>query len=202
MSILFSLMFLNSSIMYSEEAFLNNVMESVVMINYDGGYGAGFLVEDNILVTAKHVINNSDFFTLFNHSGMVYITEDVYYVDHMDLAFIKVSEEFSRGLGLEFSDSPLLIGDTVYTIGSPFGSDWSVAKGILSNESFDVQGDSYHQFHMPVYDGNSGGPILNERGEIVSICNARIVEGLGYSFGIPLKDIENALDEYKKISSN
>jgi serine protease Do len=90
----------------------------------------------------------------------------------------------------------LLQGQTLFAIGSPLGLDRTVSQGIVSLKNRPLAGHLFVQSTVQVNPGNSGGPLLNLRGELVGINNMKIaataVEGM--SFAIPANVLKGFLE--------
>jgi serine protease Do len=106
---------------------------------------------------------------------------------------------------LKTGDSTSLkVGEPVLAIGSPFGFDYSASAGIVSAKSRTMSRENavpFIQSDVALNPGNSGGPLFNQKGEVIGI-NSRIFSGtggyMGLSFSIP---IDVALDVYNQIKS-
>lgn len=99
----------------------------------------------------------------------------------------------------------LKVGEPVLAIGSPFGFDYSASAGIVSAKSRNMSGETstpYIQTDAALNPGNSGGPLFNQRGEVVGV-NSRIFSGtggyMGLSFSIP---IDVAMDVVQQLKTN
>ncbi|MEG2884254.1 MAG: PDZ domain-containing protein, partial [Acinetobacter sp.] len=101
--------------------------------------------------------------------------------------------------------SQLKVGEPVLAIGSPFGFDYSASAGIVSAKSRNMSGETsvpFIQTDAALNPGNSGGPLFNQRGEVVGV-NSRIFSGtggyMGLSFSIP---IDVAMDVVQQLKTN
>ena len=107
---------------------------------------------------------------------------------------------------LKIGDSnQLKVGEPVLAIGSPFGFDYSASAGIVSAKSRNMSGETsvpFIQTDAALNPGNSGGPLFNQRGEVVGV-NSRIFSGtggyMGLSFSIP---IDVAMDVVQQLKTN
>lgn len=172
---------------------------SVFTIVTAQGNGSGFVVRSTggsaDLVTNFHVVAE----TYLNGGRTVDVARnDLTYTGRItdvsesnDLALITVS---SRLLTLDIAGHRPAIGDPVLVLGSPLGLGGTVTSGIVS--AFRTEdGLSYLQFSAPISPGNSGGPVVDERGRVVGVAVAKLVgqgaEGLG--FAIPTSRLCPAL---------
>lgn len=110
-----------------------------------------------------------------------------------DLALVKVevTPEFVFTSAGEPSVTP---GDKIYAIGSPAGLERTVSSGIVSavQRRFLQVGDTI-QVDVPLNPGNSGGPLLNERGELIGVVFAGLEQFEGINFAIPYKWVNKVL---------
>jgi putative serine protease PepD len=108
-----------------------------------------------------------------------------------DLAIIEVREEFDP---LPLNTEALSPGDPIYVIGSPLGLEHSVSEGIVSSyrELDDLE---WLQIDASVSPGNSGGPVIDDQGNVVGVTDWKVVaDGAeGLSFAIPIERVCTAL---------
>ena len=98
----------------------------------------------------------------------------------------------------------LRVGEPVLAIGSPFGFDYSASAGIVSAKMRNMMGETavpFIQTDVALNPGNSGGPLFNQRGEVVGV-NSRIFSGtggyMGLSFSIPIDVAMEVADQLKR----
>ncbi len=150
------------------------------------GVGSGFFIsEDGYVLTNHHVVADATEIFLTLTDGREFKAKLVGSDERTDVALLKVD---ARGMSiLPIGDAKLLKkGQWVLAIGSPFGLDSTVTSGIISALGRDT-GDylPFIQTDVAVNPGNSGGPLLNMKGEVVGI-NSQIVSRSGGSMGISL----------------
>jgi putative serine protease PepD len=180
---------------------------SVVSVRTGSGSGTGFLVNgDGTIVTNAHVVGDSSQVQVrFDDKGSL-VDADVLSVDtSTDLAALKVSDVPNgvRPLKLANSDS-VQVGDTAIAIGYPLGLDRTATAGIVSGLERQISApngfsiDKVIQTDAAVNPGNSGGPLLNARGEVIGV-NSQIAtagggEGnVGIAFAIPVNTVKEVL---------
>jgi len=166
--------------------------------------GSGFVIsDDGYIMTNFHVIEYTvrygyDLKVLFK-DGTSYPAEVVGYEKDNDVAVIKIDASGLHAVVFGDSDS-IVVGEPVYAIGNPLGElDFSMTTGIVSALDREITTDIYTTINMfqidaAVNHGNSGGPVYNDRGEVIGIVTAKYsdtgtvtgVEGLG--FAIPIND--------------
>ncbi len=149
--------------------------------------GSGFIFDSlGHIVTNNHVVGNSNKIEVVFSDGNIlkagFVGGDVY----SDLAVIKLAEPVTA-YPLTLADSDTLkVGDAVIAVGSPFGLGGSVTSGIVSQKGRLLALEVGYsipdiiQFDAAINKGNSGGPLLNSKSEVVGVTTA-----LTFSGGIP-----------------
>jgi putative serine protease PepD len=184
---------------------------SVASVRTGQGSGTGFLVDSNgTVVTNAHVVGNAGQVQVrFNDKG-AYHDAKVLSVDaSTDLAALKVDAGAAQGIRpLELADSDnAQVGDPVVAIGYPLGLDRTATSGIVSGLERQIQSpngfsiDKVIQTDAAVNPGNSGGPLLNAKGQVIGV-NSQIAtaagggEGnVGIAFAIPSNTVKQVLPE-------
>jgi serine protease Do len=174
--------------------------------------GSGFVVtEDGYIMTNYHVIEGADKIIVRLAADNRDYEAKVIGTDQLtDLALIKI-ESKRRLPTIPLGNSEgLRVGEWVIAIGNPLVYDHTVTVGVVSAKgrklvglSRDVSLDNYIQTDAAINRGNSGGPLLNVRGEAVGINSAISVAGQGISFAIPInmaRDVMTQLREKGKVS--
>ena len=173
------------------------------------GLGSGFVVSpDGYIVTNAHVVENAEEITVrFNDKREV--SARVIGADtRSDVAVIKVEAKEPLQTVKIGDTKKLRVGEWVIAIGSPFGFNNTVTAGIVSATSREnLSGDPnldavpFIQTDVAVNPGNSGGPLLNMRGEVVGINSqifSRTGSFAGISFAIPIDYAFNVADQLMK----
>ena len=157
------------------------------------GAGSGFFVEPDKIVTNMHVVSSPGvIFAKLSDSETIWAVEGVAAFDiENDLVILKIAGE---GVPLPLGNSSAVTkGETVYAIGYPGGEEYKLTEGIVWNNRYK---DKWIQTTAGGAKGNSGGPILNDQGEVVGI----IARGNdAYSFAIPLNTLKTLLSQPAQI---
>lgn len=168
-------------------------------------YGTAFFVTSNgYMLTNHHVVEGADKITVTLNDRTELDATLIGSDERSDVAVLKVSG--SQFPALPIGDSNIIkVGEPVLAIGSPFGFDYSASAGIVSAKSRSFSRETsvpFIQTDVALNPGNSGGPLFNQRGEVIGI-NSRIFSGtggyMGLSFSIP---IDAAMDIYEQLKSN
>jgi len=149
--------------------------------------GSGFVIDaSGYIVTNNHVIEGADLIEVSFPNGDNYSAELVGRDPATDIALLKID----AGKDIPYvpfgDDTKTRVGDWVIAIGNPFGYNGSVAAGIVSARSRNINASSYDDFiqtDVAINKGNSGGPLFNMTGEVVGV-NTAILSPTGGSVGI------------------
>jgi serine protease Do len=168
------------------------------------GIGSGFIIStDGYVLTNAHVVADSDEVTVRLADSREFKGKIVGVDSRTDVALLKVNATGLPTVKLGNSEQ-LKVGEWVAAIGSPFGFVNTITAGIVSAKGRSLPDESFVPFiqtDVAVNPGNSGGPLLNLKGEVVGINSAiysRTGGYMGVSFAIP---IEVALDVTKQLQA-
>lgn len=177
---------------------------------YVEGIGSGSIVsEDGYIVTNSHVVSDGEakeINVLFNN-GETAPAELVWNDASLDLAIIKVDENNKNLKAIDIGDSDEIgVGDRVVAIGNPLGFQLqsTVTSGIISglnrSVSFNtgVQMDGLMQTDAAINSGNSGGALLNSRGQLIGINTAKAGNSDGIGFAIPINTVKPVIDKIRE----
>jgi len=166
------------------------------------GVGSGFIIsDDGFMLTNAHVVEGADEVTVTMTDRREFKAKVLGADRRSDVALLKVSATNLPYLRTGDS-SKIRVGEWVIAIGSPFNLDNTVTAGIISAKSRDT-GEYLPliQSDVAVNPGNSGGPLINMRGEVIGI-NSQIatLSGAynGISFAVPIDEVMRVADQLKK----
>ena len=151
------------------------------------GYGSGFIIADELIVTNVHVIEgSSSAYVLINGQEKKYTVSGYVAMDRAnDLIILKVPGLSGSKLNLGSEIFPE-IGEKIYAIGNPKGLNGTFSEGIISGIR-ELATNKVLQITAPISPGSSGGPVLNSSGQVVGIAFASYSEGQNLNFAIPVK---------------
>ena len=175
------------------------------------GIGSGFIInEEGYILTNYHVIQGAQEISVTLSNDVTTTAQVVNYDENQDVAMIKITDESVEiPATVELGDSDALQpGEEVIAIGTPLSTELSstVTKGIISATSRSVAVESGVTMNLIQTDaainaGNSGGPLVNTKGEVVGINSSKIsgeaVEGIGFS--IPINDIKDKIESLSNL---
>lgn len=163
--------------------------------------GSGFFISsDGEIITNYHVIKSAYSLKVTLLSGNTYTVSSVISYDSaQDIAMIKIN--LSDTPFIKISTEDVKTGDTVYALGSSLGLIDSLSSGIVSNPDRLVAGVHYIQMTTPISSGNSGGPLVNSKGELVGINTMSATYGQNLNFAIKAERIGELTSFYNKSVS-
>jgi serine protease Do len=163
--------------------------------------GSGFIIDNNgYIVTNNHVIEDADDIKVKLANGEEFDATVVGRDPKTDLALIKIPESSDLKPIPWGKSEDMQVGDWVVAIGSPFGLEQTVTAGIVSAKGRTIGSGPYDDFiqtDASINQGNSGGPLLNLKGEVIGINTAIIAGGQGIGFAIPTKLAHGIIDQLK-----
>lgn len=191
---------------------INKVYDATVFIKtLNGNYGTGFIYKkDNkygYILTNEHIITSDVEIT--NSKDETTKAEVLGKNEYLDIAVLRIDKKYVNQVAIINNSKNALIGDSVFTIGSPLGYRGTVTQGIISGKDRLVKIDTKDdellmkviQTDAAINEGNSGGPLLNINGEVIGIVSLKLsdkdIEGMG--FAIP---IEYAINHIKDLEEN
>lgn len=180
-----------------------SIVTIYVLDQSGSGQGTGIiLTQDGYIITNAHVLQDAQEAVVVLNNDMSYEAKLVGISEKEDLAVVKIDTD---GLiPAEFGDSSLLrVGDQVSALGNPLGYRMTLTPGIISamDRSLEVEGNTMYllQTSAAINFGNSGGALLNDRGQVIGVTTVKIisedgsVEALG--FAIPTQRVKYVVDQ-------
>ena len=171
------------------------------------GQGSGFVLDkQGLILTNNHVIDNAQRVEVTLSDKHKYKAKVLTVDKNHDLALLKIDAPNLTPVTLSDSTG-LIVGQRVYAIGNPFGLSGTMTRGIISaiRSIGGPQGNPIEdaiQTDAAVNPGNSGGPLLNSRGEVIGITTLIASNGAdqssGIGFAIPINTAKAVLDDFAK----
>ena len=194
-------------------AAVEKVYSSSVMVKtYKGtkliGSGSGFVYKIdekyNYLITNHHVVKSGDSFKIVNYDDIEIDAKLLGSDEYLDIAILQIEKHDDMPAVAIGKSTELKLGDTAFTVGTPLGYEYhnTVTSGIISglNREVEVSLSSNYskedyvmeaiQTNAAVNPGNSGGALVNAKGEVVGVISMKLVdssiEGMGFAIPIEL----------------
>jgi Do/DeqQ family serine protease len=168
------------------------------------GAGSGVIISpDGYIITNNHVIANASELEVALNNNQIYNAELIGTDPTTDIALIKINADHDLPF-VPFGDSDTVkIGEWVLAVGNPFNLTSTVTAGIISAKArdlneFDGNPQSFIQTDAAVNRGNSGGALVNTRGELVGINTAITSETgsyVGYAFAVPANNARKVIED-------
>jgi serine protease Do len=154
------------------------------------GAGSGFIIDaDGSILTNNHVIEGAERIVVKLSDGRTLRARVIGSDPDTDIALIKVDGQQGLPVAPLGDSSTLRMGEWVCAIGNPLGYEHSVTVGVVSflgRKLFDASLDNYIQTDAAINFGNSGGPLINARGEVIGINAAISSRASNIGFAVPI----------------
>lgn len=173
------------------------------------GTGSGVIISsDGYIVTNNHVIDNANEIEITLNNKKKYKAKLIGTDKNNDIALLKIDADTELPF-IPFGDSDYVkVGEWVLAVGNPYNLTSTVTAGIVSAKGRDLEGnsaiDSFIQTDAAVNPGNSGGALVNTRGELVGINTAissKTGSFIGYSFAVPSNIAKKVVDDLLEYGS-
>ena len=184
----------------AQKAFASTVL--VVTENAEGetaGVGSGFFVRSGLIATNRHVIDEAAVIRvrLVNQDRFHRVDSVAAQDAERDLALLRVSSLSAPALPLGDSDA-LQVGETIYAVGNPIGFlEGTFSNGLVSGIRA-LPDSKLIQMTAPISPGSSGGPVLNEKGEVVGISTMAIELGQNLNFAVPSNAVKKMMERISR----
>ncbi len=166
------------------------------------GYGSGVIIDPSgYILTSSHVVESATKIEVKLSNNQEFVANMVGQDKETDLALIKVSSQSALPAALLGDSDRLRPGQWVMAIGNPFVYDHTVTVGVISalNRKLGTTiFDNFIQTDAAINFGNSGGPLLNIKGEVIGINTLISSQGTGIGFSIPINMAKEILPQLKE----
>ena len=192
--------FLKASASEDFSGIIEASVPSVVSVRTDVSQGTGFIIDESgFIVTNAHVLSDGSGNLASGIQAVTYEqgtknAEFIGYDGVLDIALLKISGTYTA---LDFGDSnSVQVGEKVIAIGNPLGLQFSVSQGIISAiHRIGPNGlDAYIQTDTALNRGNSGGPLISDKGKIVGINNFKVGDSENIGFALESNYIKGAVN--------
>lgn len=165
---------------------MNTLLDSTVFIRDSSKLGSGFLITaDGYLLSNAHVTSDMVEPFVILRNGQGYVAQKIREDKHLDVALLKIPVNGASYLRLGDANQ-LYPGQNVLTIGNPGGLSFTVTRGIVSYVGRIIHEVPFIQTDAAINRGNSGGPMINEKMEVVGINSLTSLGEQGISFALPI----------------
>jgi serine protease Do len=166
------------------------------------GAGTGFIIdEDGFILTNHHVIEDTDRIMVRLADGRTFKAERIGSDPDTDIALIKVDSPRPLPHAALGDSDALRVGEWVMAIGNPLAYEHTVTVGVISfigRKLFNSSLDRYIQTDAAINFGNSGGPLINTRGEVIGINAAISSRAANIGFAVPINQANAILPQLRE----
>src|SRR5580765_7957985 len=165
------------------------------------GAGSGFIIDaDGSILTNHHVVERAERIIVKLSDGRTFRARVIGADPDTDIALIKVDGQSGLPVAPLGDSSTLRMGEWVCAIGNPLGYEHTVTVGVVSflgRKLFDMSLDDYIQTDAAINFGNSGGPLINSRGEVIGINAAISSRASSIGFAVPINGASAVLPQLR-----
>jgi len=174
---------------------------AVVSVRTGQSLGTGFVVgNDGLVATNLHVVAGSSKITVTLADHRDFEVVEIWNGDRQrDLVIMRIEAQKLPVLALGDS-SAIHPGDTVVAIGHPLGLEDTVSNGLVSAIRKVDDDLTVLQISAPIAPGSSGGPIFNDKGEVIGVATAIMMGGQNINFGVPVTYLKDLLKRPSRVS--
>jgi serine protease Do len=165
------------------------------------GAGSGFLIDaDGFILTNHHVVDGAERITVKLSDGRSFRAAVIGADPPTDIALLKIDAPDKLAFATLGDSGALRVGEWVCAIGNPLAYEHTVTVGVVSyigRKLFDSSLDQYIQTDAAINYGNSGGPLINARGEVIGINSAISWRASNIGFAVPINQARAVLPQLK-----
>ncbi|WP_318509558.1 S1C family serine protease [Bacillus sp. T3] len=167
---------------------------AVFVVTSGQSLGSGFSIGKNCIISNSHIIVNQKDIHITTYDHKKYAA-NVFCMDtSLDIVVLQVKDvKFEHLTIADYNNSP--VGSDVYTIGAPNSMAYTLTKGVLSAKDRQIGANKYLQIDAAINRGNSGGPLLDEKGNVIGVNTMKVGETEGIGLAIPMTTVSNYLKE-------
>ena len=171
----------------------NKSVGEIVTYNKSGNeiaLGTGFLLDnDGKVVTSYHVIEGAYSIKITINNITYNVKQVLAYDKTIDLAVLKIDAKNLTALPVCYNNHS--VGKTIYSFGSSKGLTSTFSQGIITYLNREINGVKYIQHDSAISSGNSGGPLINQFGEIIGINTWVVKDSQNLNFAISASELKN-----------
>ena len=170
----------------------------IVQIATPYSTGTGFYLKNKgLIVTNEHVVRDNREVVINGEGFEKQMTKVIFTDIRHDLAFLAPPETIEAPEVEFFEGKNLARGEIVIAAGHPFGLKYSATQGIISNIEEEKNGITFIQHDAALNPGNSGGPLINQEGQIIGVNTFVIMNGNNVGFSLPVNYLKKTIEEFQ-----
>jgi serine protease Do len=178
-----------------------HAMPAIVSVRAGDSMGTGFVVRaDGWIATNFHVVRGATAISVVFSDHKEFPVVEIMNANRLhDLVILRIDAKGLPVLPVGNSDA-VRPGDSVLAIGHPLGLEDTVSNGLISAVRHVHNNLDVLQVSAPIAPGSSGGPLFNDRGEVIGVATAFMKSGQNLNFGLPSKYVKELVDNPHPIS--
>ena len=176
-----------------------STVEIIAESDFISSLGSGFFIDDmGTVVTNYHVIEDCSEAYITANDGQTYEVKFVLgYDQKLDIAILSTSCDKSTPVKMQ--EASIATGETIYVLGSSLGLTGTFSEGLVSSADRNIGEVKYIQISAPISHGNSGGPVVDSKGQVIGIASAGFEEGQNLNLALPISVLQQ-VDRNKSIT--
>ena len=178
-----------------------DIFKSVFKVNHAGGSGSCFYLKKyNLFVTNYHVVEGFRELAIQDNDKNAFLSQVILVNPSLDIALLTAEGDFSNLPEIHLPEGgELAIGQKINVAGYPYGMPFTVTEGTVSSPRQLMNNSYYVQTDAAVNPGNSGGPMFNEKNEVIAITVSKFNNADNMGFGIPVESLKTILEHVDEI---
>jgi serine protease Do len=182
----------------SSQSQLAQLKQAVVVITtYDGRgkpllQGSGFFIDPEQVVTNMHVIKGASQIRIETFAGTTTTVQSVVATNEKnDLALLRIAQPCPNSAILQLVAAPPVEGESIVLVSNPQGSRWKVTRGNVGMVWEFAGIGTRLQITAAISPGSSGGPVVNERGQVIGIASLHANSADDLNFAVPVESLRD-----------
>lgn len=179
----------------------NTLYKTVLKVTHSGGSGSCFYLKQyDLFVTNYHVVEGYRTVAISDNERNPHRANVVLVNPELDIALLAAEDDFSALPGIVLAGNDTLpIGGKVFVAGYPYGMPFTITEGAVSSPKQLMDGKYYIQTDAAVNPGNSGGPMFNEKNEVVGVTVSKFTNADNMGFGIRVEALRKLLESIGEL---
>lgn len=181
------------------------VVEIQADFGFENSCGTGIIIGDGYILSNAHVVSDKT-----RKRGVTYLSNDITCLDdsqkeyELEIVFADIKKDLvllhSDKLscnGVTFCSRDIITGEKVFAIGNSKGQGICILDGIVSDNERVIANDKFVMYSAPTVQGNSGGPIFNDSGEVIGITTLGRTDASAMNYAIPISNVNAFIEQAK-----
>lgn len=178
------------------------IYQSILKVSQARGTGSCFYLDEyGLFVTNSHVVEGFSEVAIEDNQRNRYPARVIFANPSLDIAFLKGEGDFSSFPHLSIAKDKAVLGQKIRVAGYPFGMPFTVTEGTVSSPSQFMDGYYHIQTDAAVNPGNSGGPMFNDKDEVIAVTTSKFTNADNMGFGIPVSYLRPLLESAGELDT-